>query len=256
MSVSKPFLFALVCDRLGPRAVRAKIGMNATGLGFNSLAGIERHAEGLTNPMVNAGAIASTSLAPGSTLEERWSFILEGLSRFAGRELRVNQEVYDSASETNFRNRSIVWLLHSFGRVYCEPLEALELYTRQCSLDVSAHDLAVMGPPWRTAASTRSAAIRSLAPKRVTTLWPPCLRPACTRPPATGFTRSVCRARAASVAASSPCRQARAGSVPSRLPSITLATASRANSLPVTCRRGSASTSFSPNQFVDSLHGP
>jgi glutaminase len=108
MSVSKPFLFALICDRIGSGAVRQKVGMNATGLGFNSLAGIERHAEGLTNPMVNAGAIASTSLAPGGTLEERWDFILEGLSRFAGRELRVNQEVYASASETNFRNRSIV----------------------------------------------------------------------------------------------------------------------------------------------------
>lgn len=145
MSVSKPFVFALICDRLGATEVREKVGMNATGLAFNSLAGIERAAGGLTNPMVNAGAIASTSLAGGDTLEQRWQFILEGLSRFAGRELSVNDEVYESASETNFRNRSIVWMLHGFGRVYCDPLEALDLYTKQCSLDVSAHDLAVMG---------------------------------------------------------------------------------------------------------------
>lgn len=145
MSVSKPFLFAFVCDQIGPQQVREKIGMNATGFGFNSLAGIERDPNGRTNPMVNAGAIASTSLARGSTHEERWQYILEGLSRFAGRELRVNDEVYQSASETNFRNRSIVWMLHGFGRVYCDPLEALDLYTKQCALDVSAHDLAVMG---------------------------------------------------------------------------------------------------------------
>lgn len=109
MSVSKPFVFALVCDRLGPSGVRGKVGMNATGLAFNSLAGVERSADGRTNPMVNSGAIASTSLVPGSHEEERWSFILEGLSRFAGRELTVNEEVYASATETNFRNRGIVW---------------------------------------------------------------------------------------------------------------------------------------------------
>lgn len=72
-------------------------------------------------------------------------FIGEGLSRFAGRTLAVNEEVYQSASETNFRNRSIAWMLESVGRIYCDPAEATELYTRQCSLNVSARDLAVMG---------------------------------------------------------------------------------------------------------------
>jgi glutaminase len=95
--------------------------------------------------MVNAGAIATTSLVPGGDWDARWRFIYEGLSRFAGRTLPINGEVYASASETNFRNRSIVQLLHAFGRIYCDPMEALDLYTRQCSLDVSARDLAVMG---------------------------------------------------------------------------------------------------------------
>jgi glutaminase len=145
MSVSKPFLFALICDRIGATGARERLGVNATGKGFNSVAGIEGQPDGRTNPMVNAGAIAATSLTPGDTVAEKWRFIRDGLSRFAGRELSLNEEVYASASQTNFRNRSIVWMLESLGRIYCDPLEALDLYTRQCSLDVSARDLAVMG---------------------------------------------------------------------------------------------------------------
>src|SRR6185437_1787515 len=103
MSVSKPAVFALVCEMIGPEEAREKIGANATGLPFNSLAAIEQGG-GRTNPMVNAGAIATTSLVPGATTEEQWRFIHDGLSRFAGRTLPLNEEVYASASETNFRN--------------------------------------------------------------------------------------------------------------------------------------------------------
>ena len=144
MSVSKPFIFALVCEVLGHQELREKIGVNATGLAFNSLEGVERFS-GPTNPMVNSGAIATTSLVPGASLEAKWAFIHEGLSRFAGRTLAVNDEVYVSASETNFRNQSIARLLQSFGRIYIDPAEAVDLYTKQCSLNVSAKDLAVMG---------------------------------------------------------------------------------------------------------------
>ncbi|MBX3413295.1 MAG: glutaminase A [Pirellulales bacterium] len=145
MSVSKPFVFALVCEVLGHEALRDKVGVNATGLAFNSLAAIEQGDLGRTNPMVNAGAIATTSLVPGDSLADKWKFIHEGLSRFAGRTLPLNDEVYASASETNFRNQSIARLLQSFGRIYLEPAEATDLYTKQCSLNVSARDLAVMG---------------------------------------------------------------------------------------------------------------
>jgi glutaminase len=144
MSVSKPFVFALACGLLGPEEVRAKIGVNATGYPFNSLAGIERNAKGLTNPMVNAGAIAVTSLTPGKTFDEQWKFLHEGLSRFAGRKLSVSEEVYASASATNFRNQSIARMLQSYGAIYMDPAQAVDLYTKQCSLDVSARDLAVM----------------------------------------------------------------------------------------------------------------
>jgi glutaminase len=145
MSVSKPFVFALICDLVGPEAARDKLGVNATGLPFNSLAGIEWSRDGRTNPMVNAGAIATTSLVPGKNSDEKWRFIRDGLSRFAGRRLAVDEDTYASASETNFRNRSIANLLQSVERLYSDPAEATDLYTRQCSLQVSATDLAVMG---------------------------------------------------------------------------------------------------------------
>lgn len=145
MSVSKPFIFALVCQLFGPAEARAKLGANATGRAFNSLAAIETMPGGLTNPMVNAGAIAATSLVPGATREEKWAFIHEGLSRFAGRRLSMNEEVCASALDTNFRNPAIARMLQSMGRIYCDPGEAVDLYTRQCSLNVNAKDLAVMG---------------------------------------------------------------------------------------------------------------
>src|SRR6185312_5712614 len=140
-----PFIFALVCDFLGPANAQDKLGMNATGLAFNSLAAIESGDDGRTNPMVNPGAIATTSLVPGATSDDKWRFIHDGLSRFAGHSLSLNDEVYASASETNSRNQAIARLLQSYGRIYSDPAEAVDLYTRQCSLNVSAKDLAVMG---------------------------------------------------------------------------------------------------------------
>ena len=144
MSVSKPFVFALICELIGVEEARAKLGANATGYPFNSLAGIERKPDGITNPMVNSGAIATTSLVPGADREEKWRFLHDGLSKFAGRELPLYEEVYVSASETNFRNQSIARMLQSFGSIYTDPAEAVDLYTKQCSLNVSARDLAVM----------------------------------------------------------------------------------------------------------------
>lgn len=145
MSISKPFVFALVCESIGAEQAREKLGANSTGLPFNSLSAIERSVDGRTNPMVNSGAIATASLVPGTTVETKWKFIHDGLSRFAGRELPLNEEVYASASQTNFRNQSIARLLQSYGRIYFDPAQTTDLYTRQCSLNVSAKDLAVMG---------------------------------------------------------------------------------------------------------------
>jgi glutaminase len=145
MSVAKPFVFALICQALGAEEARRRLGVNATGLPFNSLAAVERSPDGRTNPMVNAGAIATTSLAPGATGEARWAFLHDGLSRFAGRPLALDEEVHASASATNHRNRGLANLLESYGLVGCDPAEAVELYTMQSCLAVSASDLAVMG---------------------------------------------------------------------------------------------------------------
>jgi glutaminase len=145
MSAAKPFVFALVCQTLGATEARKLLGVNATGLPFNSSAAVERSADGRTNPMVNAGAIATTSLLPGETVEAKWRFIHDGLSRFAGRTLPLDEDVYASASETNHRNRGVANLLESYGRIWCDPMQAVDLYTRQSCLTVSATELAVMG---------------------------------------------------------------------------------------------------------------
>jgi glutaminase len=145
MSAAKPFVFALVCQSRGAAEARNKLGVNATGLPFNSFAAVEGSSDGRTNPMVNPGAIATASLAPGETADAKWRFIHDGLSRFAGRRLDLDDEVYASASETNHRNRGLANLLESYGRIYSDPTDALDIYTKLCSLSVSATDLATMG---------------------------------------------------------------------------------------------------------------
>lgn len=144
-SVSKPFVFALVCDAIGADEAHRKLGVNGTGLPFNSVMAVELNDDRTMNPMVNAGAIAATSLAPGSTAAEKWEFVRAGLSRFAGRRLDLDEDVYESEAATNLRNRGIAKLLEGYGRMYFDAIEATDVYTKQCSLNVSARDLAVMG---------------------------------------------------------------------------------------------------------------
>ncbi|MFB1294455.1 glutaminase A [Mycobacterium sp. pW049] len=144
-SISKAFVYALVCESLGHDAVADRIGVNNTGLPFNSVIAIELNDGHPMNPMVNAGAIATTALVPGATSVERWSAIESGLSEFAGRPLQVDETVYQSEAQTNQRNRAIARLLESYGRIDLDPLEVVDVYTRQCSLRVTATDLAVMG---------------------------------------------------------------------------------------------------------------
>ncbi len=143
-SISKVFTFALVCESIGYRAARDRLGVNSTGLPFNSVMAIELNPDRTINPMVNAGAMATTSLIPGDSADDKFSFISEGLSLFAGRRLLLDEIVYASEAETNFRNRGIAHLLDSYGRMYCDPDVATDVYTRQCSLAVSARDLAAM----------------------------------------------------------------------------------------------------------------
>jgi glutaminase len=144
-SVSKPFTFALVCEAIGTEEARRKLGVNNTGLPFNSVVAVEIDADHVTNPMANAGALATTSLVPATSASERWDYISTGLSRFAGRQLVVDERVFESEQASNQRNRGIAHLLAGYGRIYCDPDEATDIYTRQCSLLVNARDLSVMG---------------------------------------------------------------------------------------------------------------
>lgn len=143
MSVAKPFVFAAVCEALGPQDARRRIGANATGLPFNSVAAVERSNTGHTNPMVNPGAIVTTSLVPGAG-EEKWTRIHEVLSAFAGRELALDEGTYASATTSNHVNRAAANLLYSRGLLGCDVDLALDLYTRQSCLEVTARDLATM----------------------------------------------------------------------------------------------------------------
>ncbi|MEZ5183986.1 MAG: glutaminase A [Acidimicrobiales bacterium] len=145
MSVAKPFVQALAGEAVGPDEVRRLVGANATGLPFNSVEALDRTPDARTNPMVNPGAIATTSLIPGAGPDDRWDAILDGMSRFAGRPLELDVDTYESASGTNHRNRELTALLAARDRLRGDPAEALDLYTRQSCVAVCARDLAVMG---------------------------------------------------------------------------------------------------------------
>lgn len=144
-SISKVFTLALVMESIGLEAVHEKIGADPTGLPFNSVVALELHQGKPLSPLVNAGAIATASLVPGSDTEERWAAILNCQSRFAGRRLMLSPEVNDSEQATNFHNRAIGWLLYSAGSCFCDPVCAVDIYTRQCSTLITTVDLAVMG---------------------------------------------------------------------------------------------------------------
>ena len=144
MSVAKPFLFAAVAEEIGAEEVRARVGLNATGMEFNSVVAIELRDGHYTNPMVNAGAMATLSLAPGGRAERKWRFVRDALSRFAGRDLQVDEEVYASVSATNWRNQAVARLLYAHERLYFEPVAISDLYTRMSTLEVTARDLSVM----------------------------------------------------------------------------------------------------------------
>lgn len=144
-SISKAFVYALVCQELGHRSVRERVGVNNTGLAFNSVIAVELNTGHPMNPMVNAGAIATTALIPGDSPDAQWTHIKAGLSQFAGRALELDDEVYESETATNQRNRAIARLLESYGRLDLDPDQVVDVYTKQCALRVSATDLAVMG---------------------------------------------------------------------------------------------------------------
>ena len=144
-SVSKPFTAALVMTQQGPNALREKIGLESTGLPFNSKLSLEIHKARSVNPLVNAGAIASVSMIEAKSEKDRWNQVFANISDFAGTKLTVLEKVYDSEYANIWSNRGIANLLYDYDRLYSDPEEALRVYTRQCSIGVNALDLGMMG---------------------------------------------------------------------------------------------------------------
>lgn len=145
-SISKVFTLADVLKTRGSNLVSKKIGVDATGAKFNSIVAIEDNEEHRAgNPFVNAGAITTVSFVPGASKDQRWQNIIGTMNSFSGRHLTVDPEVYKSETATNTRNKAISYLLKNYEVLQGNPEEVLDLYTRQCSVLVNSHDLAVMG---------------------------------------------------------------------------------------------------------------
>jgi glutaminase len=147
-SISKVFTMAKVIEEQGADAIVKTIGVDATGMRFNSIVAVEFAQKALggpeINPLVNPGAITATSMLQGSSRDAIWSSLLAYYSDFAGRPLAVNQEVFKSEADTNQRNQAIGYLMYAYGFIKAEPMRATDIYTEQCAVNVNAKDLATM----------------------------------------------------------------------------------------------------------------
>lgn len=166
-SVSKVFTMAKVIEEQGPQAVQEKIGVDATGLRFNSIVAVEEHKGKEINPLVNPGAIAASSLVSGRDSAAKWRNILQVHSDFAGRQLGLNWPVYVSEAGDNLRNQAIAHLLQAYGRMYFDPVEATDIYTKQCAINVNAKDLATMAATLANGGTNPVTKKRIVSPKTV-----------------------------------------------------------------------------------------
>jgi glutaminase len=144
-SISKVFTLALAMEELGAEKVFDKVGSEPTGRPFNSVSAVVDMPTHTGNPFVNAGAIGTTSLISGGNANEKWEKILAYYSKAAGEKLTLIDEVYKSEAATNQGNRALAALLLKYDRIYSEPLEAVDIYTKQCSVGVNVKQLAQMG---------------------------------------------------------------------------------------------------------------
>ena len=143
-SISKVFTMARVMEESGTDAILDNMGVDATGQVFNSIVAIEQYKGQQMNAMVNPGAITATSMIKGANEKEVWNTILGTYNDFAGRKLSVMEDIYKSEADTNQRNQALAMLMYAYGRIEGDPIEATDIYTRQCSVGVNAKDLATM----------------------------------------------------------------------------------------------------------------
>lgn len=196
-SVSKPFVYALALSSLGLDEVGRWVGAEPSGEAFNAIS-LEPRTGRPANAMVNAGAIVTTALVPDTRDLPAFDRILICLSRFAGRRLDVDEEVYVSEAATGDRNRALAYLIRSTGTLHVDPVAAVDTYFRQCSVRVTAVDLAVMAATLAHGGVnpiTSESVVSRPSPPRSSPSWPPA---GCTTPPATGCCGSGCRPRAVS----------------------------------------------------------
>ncbi len=144
-SISKVCTLALALEDVGPSEVQDKVGADPTGLPFNSVMALELHQDKPLSPLVNAGAMSTVSLVKAKSADERWARILHMQRQLAGADIVLSDEVNQSEQTTNFHNRAIAWLLYSADAMYCDPMEACDVYTRQCSTLITTEQLATMG---------------------------------------------------------------------------------------------------------------
>jgi len=144
-SISKVFTLALALEELGPDTVFQRIGSEPTGRAFNSVPAVVDMPTHTGNPLVNAGAIATTSLISGKNADEKWNKILAFYGRTAGEKLMLIEDVYKSEAATNTGNKALSMLLAKYERIYADPFESVDIYTKQCSVGVNATQLARMG---------------------------------------------------------------------------------------------------------------
>ncbi len=160
-SISKAFLYGLALETCGRDRVWARVGVEPSGEAFNSIV-LDRATNRPFNPMVNAGAIATTDLIPGSGSTERLTRVLEMFERYTGRKMYIDVPVSLSERATGSRNRAIAYLMHNFGMIGDKIDETLDLYFQQCSILVTAHDLALMGATLANAGINPITRVRAL----------------------------------------------------------------------------------------------
>ena len=144
-SISKVYTLALAMEELGYDKVFQRIGSEPTGRAFNSVVAVVDMPTHTGNPLVNAGAIATTSLISGSKEDEKWNKILDFYGKVAGEKLVLIEDVYKSEAATNAGNKALAMLLAKYERIYADPIESVDIYTKQCSVGVNATQLARMG---------------------------------------------------------------------------------------------------------------
>lgn len=143
-SISKPFVYGLALEDWGKDYVLERIGVEPTGEPFNSIMEQQEISRRRYNPMVNAGAIVTTSLIKGSDAAQRYNRLLDMFRRYIGRNVSIDLGVCNSKQISDHLNRAIAYMMLNFGLIEGDINEIINLYFQQCSLTINCHDLAVM----------------------------------------------------------------------------------------------------------------